>query len=195
MSRIQPTHGCSDRHQGYGAPDRSCCNACGWVGVRCLSGGGVVLDLVVRNARISGSEHELVDIGIADGVIKVIAPGLETDAPQLCADGELVVPGFVDTHIHLDKSRIAHRSTQLDGTLEDAIAETGRLKAAFTVEDIYERAARTLESCVASGTTRMRTHVEVDPTVGLRGSRLSSSCVPTTHPSSTSRFAYSPRRA
>ena len=43
------------------------------------------------------------------------------------------------------------------------------VKPGFTVEDVYARAAATLERSVLNGVTHMRTHVEVDPNVGLRG--------------------------
>ena len=43
-----------------------------------------------------------------------------------------------------------------------------RLKAEWTPDDVYQRAKRTLEKCVVNGTTRMRTHLEVDPVIGLR---------------------------
>src|SRR5690606_8861263 len=43
------------------------------------------------------------------------------------------------------------------------------LKPAMTLEDVHSRAARTLEACIMHGTTRMRTQVEVDPGIGLRG--------------------------
>jgi cytosine deaminase len=43
------------------------------------------------------------------------------------------------------------------------------VKPSFTVEDVTGRAAGTLEKCISHGCTRMRTHVEVDPKVGLRG--------------------------
>jgi cytosine deaminase len=39
----------------------------------------------------------------------------------------------------------------------------------MTVEDVRARAARTLEDCIKHGTTRMRTQVEVDPGIGMRG--------------------------
>ena len=39
----------------------------------------------------------------------------------------------------------------------------------MTVEDVRARAARTLEECIKHGTTRMRTQVEVDPGIGMRG--------------------------
>jgi cytosine deaminase len=43
------------------------------------------------------------------------------------------------------------------------------VKASFTVEDIYERAKATLESCLKHGATRIRTHVEIDTPVGVKG--------------------------
>ena len=84
------------------------------------------------------------------------------------AGGRLVTPGFVETHIHLDKSCILDRLSSQRGGLNEAIGEVARLKAEFTPDDVYQRARRTLEKCVANGTTRMRTHLEVDPVIGLR---------------------------
>jgi cytosine deaminase len=43
------------------------------------------------------------------------------------------------------------------------------LKPAMTVEDVYARAEKTLRECLVNGTTRMRTQVEIDPGIGLRG--------------------------
>ena len=53
------------------------------------------------------------------------------------------------------------------GTLDEAIAEVASAKKTFTEEDVYARARNTLEKSLKHGTTRMRTHVEVDPRVGL----------------------------
>ena len=50
-----------------------------------------------------------------------------------------------------------------------AVKRVAAAKASFTVEDVYTRAKATLENCLLHGATRMRTHVEVDPGVGLRG--------------------------
>ena len=83
----------------------------------------------------------------------------------------LLVPGFVETHIHLDKSCIIDRCSIAEGTLAEAIAETARAKLAFTEEDIAERARRTLENAILNGTMHMRSHVEVDPRIGLKGWR------------------------
>ncbi len=126
------------------------------------------LDLVLRQARIAGSEG-LLDIGIAGGRIAEMAAHIETDASAMVIEGRLAFAGFVETHIHLDKSCIWDRCRCEQGTLQEAIAAVAAAKAAFTEEDVYARARRTLERAIVQGTTHMRTHVEIDPRIGLRG--------------------------
>ncbi len=88
---------------------------------------------------------------------------------MLAVQGRLVVPGFVDAHVHLDKALLAERTPSREGTLAEAIRVTGEAKRRFTVEDIRARARAVLDLAVAHGTTAMRSHVEVDPIVGLKG--------------------------
>jgi len=129
-------------------------------------------DLVLRSGRIAGRDHELVDIGVRDGRVAAIGPRLETgpdSGRDIALDGRLVIPGFVETHIHLDKSCISDRCTCRTGTLQEAIESVAAAKRAFTEDDIYARGRRTLEKAIVQGTTRMRTHVEVDPRIGLKG--------------------------
>lgn len=57
------------------------------------------MDLILRNARRLDAEHELTDIGIADGQIVAIEPGLAVDGQEIDVGGRLVSPGFVETHI------------------------------------------------------------------------------------------------
>jgi len=129
----------------------------------------MALDFILRHAHIGAHEPEIVDIGVADGRIVEIAARIDADAPGEDLDGRLVVAGLVETHIHLDKSCILDRCHSREGTLAEAIAAVAAAKRAFTEADIYERARRTLEKAILQGTMRMRTHVEVDPRVGLRG--------------------------
>lgn len=127
------------------------------------------IELVLREARPAGSEEHIVDIGIGDGCILAIEAGLACDAPEHHLGGRLVVPGFVETHIHLDKSCISDRANIRQGTLAEALAETTAAKRGFTEEDIYARASRTLRKAVPQGTTRLRTHVEIDPRISFKG--------------------------
>ena len=127
------------------------------------------LDLILRNARIAGRENELLDIGVAQGRVVEIAAKISSDALSEDAGGHLVIPGLVDTHVHLDKSCILERCQCEQGTLQEAIVQVAAAKRDFTEDDIYARGRRTLEKAILQGTTHMRTHVEVDPRISLKG--------------------------
>src|SRR6266849_1275379 len=132
-------------------------------------------DTILRNGRIAGREHEPVDIAVRDGRIAAITPrsnqATQDAACDIALDGKLVIPGFVETHIHLDKSCISDRCSCRTGTLQEAIESVAAAKLAFTEQDIYARGRRTLEKAIVQGTTRMRAHVEIDPRIGLKGFR------------------------
>ncbi|WP_407112787.1 amidohydrolase family protein [Bradyrhizobium sp. LMG 9283] len=125
-------------------------------------------DLIFRNALLRSSAAP-VDIGVKSGRIAVIAPKLACEAVEVDLDGHLTLPGFVDTHIHLDKACLLGRCGHDHGSLSDAIRAVAGMKRDFTVEDVYARGAKVLERAIVHGTTRMRTHVEIDPRIGLRG--------------------------
>src|SRR5262245_26604252 len=127
------------------------------------------MDLILRNARVVGNESATTDIGIDKGRIAVIRPALQAEGETLDLGGRLVTPGFIETHIHLDKSCILDRVKAEKGDLEEAIQEVARVKRGFTPEDVYARARKTLEKSILNGTTHMRTQLEVDPGIGLRG--------------------------
>jgi len=124
-------------------------------------------DLVLRNARLPERGPEPADIGVLDGRIAAIGPRLGPALRSEDAQGRLVLPGFVDSHIHLDKSCILDRCTA-EGALSEAIAEVARLKRDFSEDDVYARAEATLVKAILQGTMRIRTHVEIDPRIGLR---------------------------
>ena len=129
----------------------------------------MALDFILRNAAIAGSEPRTCDIGVASGRIAAISERIEADVPVEDVGGKLVIPGFVETHIHFDKSCILDRCKSREGTLAEAISEVAAAKRGFSEDDIYRRARRTLEKAIVQGTTRVRTHVEVDPRIGLKG--------------------------
>ena len=127
------------------------------------------MDLILRNALIGGAENEPpVDIGIAQGRIAAIEAGLAAEGKEIDLGGRLVSPGFIETHIHLDKSCLLDRCNSVQGTLEEAISEVAKAKQNFQPDEVRERAVKTLEKSILQGTTHMRTHLEVDPVVGLR---------------------------
>ena len=128
------------------------------------------MDMIVRNARIlRGPDLATVDIGVRGNKIVAIESRIDGDASHIDAAGRLVVPGLIETHIHLDKTCILDRCRAEEGTVAEAVRETSAAKRSFTVEDVYARAERTLKRCIAQGTMHMRTHVELDPGIGMIG--------------------------
>jgi cytosine/creatinine deaminase len=128
------------------------------------------MDLVIRNARLfDKSGDPPMDIGIAGGRIVAVERSIQADAQIYDARGRLACPGLIETHIHLDKSRIIDRCTPQPRASLSAVKGITPLKPAMTVEDVRERARHTIEDCIRHGTTRMRTQLEVDPGIGMRG--------------------------
>ncbi|MBI4783475.1 MAG: amidohydrolase family protein [Oscillatoriophycideae cyanobacterium NC_groundwater_1537_Pr4_S-0.65um_50_18] len=131
------------------------------------------MDLKIVNAQIP-DRPGLWDIAIAQAHITDLTPVSEVIAsPSLTAaldaKGNLVIPGLVEPHFHLDKALLLDRHPAQEGNFAEAMRETLRLKQSFTVDDIQSRARTVIERAIAFGTTAMRSHVEVDPTVGLTG--------------------------
>ncbi|MEN3352746.1 MAG: cytosine/creatinine deaminase, partial [Betaproteobacteria bacterium] len=132
----------------------------------------MAFSLIVRNARLANraDASATVDIAVADGRIAAIERRIAGEGESIDAGGRFVSPGLVESHFHLDKSRILDRVAPLDDRrATDHMARTAAVKNTFTVEDVYARARNTLEQCLLNGVMHMRTHVEVDPNVGLRG--------------------------
>jgi cytosine deaminase len=128
------------------------------------------MDLVVRNVRLADRlSEEPLDIGVAAGKIVAIERGLVVACETYDAGGRLACGGLIETHIHLDKSRIIDRCLPETGREISPMKQVAALKSSVTEEDVRARAERTLVECILNGTTRMRTQVEVDPAIGMRG--------------------------
>ena len=125
-------------------------------------------DLLLQDCALPDGTRA--DLGCRDGC--VVEQGVlegRVAARRLACGGRVVTPGLVESHIHLDKALLSERTPSVEGTLQEAIRITGEAKRRFTVEDIRARARAVLDMAVRQGTTAMRSHVEVDPIVELRG--------------------------
>jgi cytosine deaminase len=128
------------------------------------------MDLIIRNARLADRRgEEPLDIAVAGGKIVAIERSLAGASEIYDAGGRLACGGLIETHIHLDKSRIIDRCPPEDGREISPMKQVAALKPSLTEEDVRARAERTLVDCILNGTTRMRTQVEVDPAIGMRG--------------------------
>lgn len=122
--------------------------------------------MLIRNVRLAGREG-MWQILCQGGVIRAIEP---MSTPLLAAhelDGEqgLVIPPFIEPHIHLDTTQTADEpSWNLSGTLFEGIERWAERKALLTHEDVKQRAIQTLKWQIANGIQFVRTHVDVsDP--------------------------------
>lgn len=123
--------------------------------------------LVIRGARLR-DRVPLQDIAITDGRISWVGRDFAgRGREEIDAAGCLVVPAFIDTHIHLDKVLIGSDLEPHDGTLASAIESIWKRKRQYTVDDVADRACQIIEEGVKSGTTRFRSHVDVDSIGGL----------------------------
>ena len=127
------------------------------------------MDMIIRRVRIE-DDKPLVDIGIKDGRIAAIEEQLDrTGTEEIDAGGCVALPGFIEAHLHLEKAFLHRRMPARLGTLEEAIRVTGILKSKQERKDVLERSRRVLDMAIASGTTLIRAHPDVDPIQNLIG--------------------------
>lgn len=124
----------------------------------------------LRRVRPWGADP--VDIDIADGVITGIrsAGTAPIGVRELDGRGLLALPGIVNAHAHVDKSwwGLPWQSYGGEGSTEGRIRHERAQRDALGIPSL-ERSALVLRELVRHGTTAIRTHVDVDPGVGLRG--------------------------
>jgi cytosine deaminase len=114
----------------------------------------------------------LPDGSVADVVVdgeRIVRVGAKAAAGAQAIDcaGKLVLPAYIDGHVHLDKVLIRDELREHDGTLGGAIGAIHERKRRYTVSDVEARARQLIEGSVALGTTRLRSHVDVDTIGGL----------------------------
>jgi cytosine/creatinine deaminase len=124
-------------------------------------------DLILRGGLVAGRPQ---DVAIAGGRIRRIGAALDASArATIDVAGKLVLPAFVESHIHPDKAYVADRTGGLRAGGPTPQVLVAELKRTFTVDDIHDRARRVMLAAVRHGCTIMRSHVEIDGFVGLRG--------------------------
>jgi cytosine deaminase len=127
----------------------------------------------IINARLQGSD-ELHRITMENGrfaQITVQSAAATAVERELDAAGNLVVPPFVEPHIHLDAALTAGQPRwNQSGTLFEGIECWSERKATLTRDDVVGRAEQTLKLFADNGIQYVRTHVDVtDPTLtGLK---------------------------
>lgn len=123
--------------------------------------------LILRNARPLGGPAA--DILVAEGRIAAIGPGLAAPhgTPEEDAAGLLALPAFVEGHTHLDKTLwgMGWWRNEVGPRLIDRI-ETERAQRRILGLDAARQGERLAREFLLRGTTRIRTHADVDTEIG-----------------------------
>jgi cytosine deaminase len=120
----------------------------------------------LQDARLpDGSEVDVVVDG--ERIVRIGAGVAEGVSPATDCAAKLLLPAYIDAHVHLDKVLIRGELREHDGTLGGAIGAIHERKRRYTVVDVAARARAVIERSVALGTTRLRSHVDVDTIGGL----------------------------
>ena len=126
-------------------------------------------ELLLRNGTVFDVGGGL-DIAIVGGRIAAIGAGLDLPADQVIdLGGRVVVPGFVESHTHLDKAFTVGEDDF--ATLEEAAGVILRRQADLprekVVEDIKARSRKVLDMEIVAGTCAVKSHVMVCPEWGM----------------------------
>ncbi len=120
--------------------------------------------IVLQNVNIY--QQGLADVLIEGGVIRRISADLKgqaEEARRYDLEKQLMVPPYVESHIHLDYAYTANHPGAVNntGTLFEGIARWSEMKRKDTVEAVKERAKRALRNQILSGIQYVRTHVDI----------------------------------
>jgi cytosine deaminase len=121
--------------------------------------------LLFQNARLGDTQ---VDLRWEGAVVALTQAGGLPEGPgdEIVAGG-LLTPPFAEPHVHLDAALLGARAPNVSGTLREGIANWAALRPALTVDDVLDRARRTLAMYRDWGVLRWRTHVDTGSRVAV----------------------------
>jgi cytosine deaminase len=137
-------------------------------------------EILIRNSQLRTNKvGELVDIHIADGLIKSISnKSSAKDAQVIDAQGNLVTESFVNPHLHLDKVYTLDRMDELAlesytgagmGKAMNAIELASRVKSEYDESWILPNVRQALDLAIENGNTHIRALADVDSKAKLIG--------------------------
>ncbi|WP_163370570.1 cytosine deaminase [Endozoicomonas acroporae] len=127
----------------------------------------------LENVRLHQQEG-LFDIDMDNGTFTAITPAATVrntarneGVEVIDGHGRLVLPPFIDPHVHLDTALTAGEPVwNRSGTLFEGIHNWSERKKTLTRDDVKNRAAKALEWYIAQGVQHVRSHVDTtDPSL------------------------------
>ncbi|WP_405076125.1 cytosine deaminase [Ligilactobacillus acidipiscis] len=122
--------------------------------------------MLIKNVHIN-NRSQTQDVRITAGKFSQIATEIKPNAEERVLDGQekVLLPPFVDSHIHLDTTLTAGEPEWNEsGTLFDGIRIWSERKKSLTAKDVKERAKKTILKQIKNGVQHVRSHVDTtDP--------------------------------
>lgn len=117
----------------------------------------------LKNARLI-NEKDLKQIVIEEGIIKDIYTkedgNNDKNMDVIDLNGKLILPGFVDMHMHIDKSFTYPHLQNKSGTLLEAIERFDKYQSSITTKMLIENMSKSVYNAIRHGTTALRTHLD-----------------------------------
>ncbi|MBK5443428.1 amidohydrolase [Peribacillus sp. TH24] len=125
-----------------------------------------------ENERVTGTITGLFHLLIEDGrITKIVKDGepISNDVPVEDAKGLLVLPSFIEKHVHLDKTLMGDvwRACTPSSSVTERFENEKKVLPTIAAST-RNRAESLLEILLASGSTHVRTHVDIYPEVRLQ---------------------------
>ncbi|MEM3186472.1 MAG: amidohydrolase family protein [Conexivisphaerales archaeon] len=124
------------------------------------------MSLLIKRCRTLEVKEEF-DLLVESGKILISKEKINQKAEEeIDAEGNLVLPSFVEPHVHLDKAFLAEKLPEAK-SMSEARKLVRDAKSRFTKEDVLKRAERCIRIAIMNGVTYIRTHIDIDGIVGL----------------------------
>ncbi|MFA6800561.1 MAG: amidohydrolase family protein [Acholeplasmataceae bacterium] len=129
--------------------------------------------IILKNAYLV-HEGKTVNLLLDQHKVRILNEDLDafkqTDIIDL--EGKMVLKGFADTHMHLDKALIGDKVINQSGTLEEAINIMSTYKPSMSDADIYNRMKKVIDMAYENGTRFLRTNIDIDDGIKLRSLKM-----------------------
>lgn len=131
--------------------------------------------------RIIGTATNLFNMFIENGVFQEILPAnqpVNRDVPCLDAKGQLLLPSFGQMHVHLDKTYFSGPWKAVTPAKNRFIRiEEEKMLLPILLPTAKKRAEKMLQHFLSHGTTRVRTHCNIEPVSKLENLEITRAAI------------------
>lgn len=127
--------------------------------------------LLLRNVRPLGKDA--VDVLVEDGFIRRFEPAIPAPGPDvtvLDGGGQLLLPGLVNAHAHVDKTLLGlpwHKNRVPGPRIRDFVDFEREFRKKHNLSAEVQ-SAKQVEASLALGITHIRSHVDIDTEAGIK---------------------------